>query len=55
MQDESIPIVITKRRPDTCSCERPLPRELADWKGAARTVCGRCGLPVPVRWPPPAA
>ena len=33
----------------TCSCEVPLPRELAVHKGAARTVCERCGLPVPLR------
>ena len=32
-----------------CTCERPLPRERAERKGAATTVCDRCGLPVPVR------
>jgi len=29
----------------TCSCERPLPRIRAERKGAATTICDRCGLP----------
>lgn len=33
----------------SCSCEVPRPREHAVHKGAARTVCERCGLPVPLR------
>jgi hypothetical protein len=49
MHPESIPVVIRKSPPETCSCERPLPRERAEWKGASRTTCDRCGLPVPLR------
>jgi hypothetical protein len=33
-----------------CDCEHPLPRERAERKGVATTVCTRCGLPMPVRW-----
>ncbi len=33
----------------TCACERPLPRQRAERKGAARTICDRCGLPVRLR------
>jgi hypothetical protein len=33
---------------EACECEQPLPRQQAVWKGAARTVCERCGLPVPL-------
>ena len=33
----------------TCSCERPLPQERAERKGASRTTCARCGLPVRLR------
>jgi hypothetical protein len=33
-----------------CSCERPAPRERADYKGGARTFCERCGLPMPLTW-----
>jgi hypothetical protein len=51
MHPESIPTVIRKRPPDMCSCEHPLPREHAEWKGASRTTCERCGLPVPLRLP----
>ena len=29
-----------------CTCERPLPQEQAERKGAAWTTCARCGLPV---------
>lgn len=32
-----------------CRCERPLKRERAERRGAARTYCARCGLEVPVR------
>ena len=30
----------------TCTCVKPLPRDRATWKGASRTVCDRCGLPI---------
>jgi hypothetical protein len=30
----------------TCTCAKPLPTIRATHKGAARTVCDRCGLPV---------
>jgi hypothetical protein len=33
----------------TCSCEKPIPVERAERKGAAVTVCLRCGLHVPAR------
>jgi hypothetical protein len=33
----------------TCSCEKPVPVERAERKGAAVTVCLRCGLQVPAR------
>jgi hypothetical protein len=33
----------------TCSCETPIPVERAERKGAAVTVCLRCGLSVAVR------
>ena len=32
-----------------CSCLVPIPREVAERKGVARTHCGRCGLPLPLR------
>ena len=35
--------------PGACSCERPLPIERAERKGAASVVCLRCGNPVPAR------
>ena len=34
---------------ETCSCQQPLPIEKAERKGAAVTVCLRCGLPIPAR------
>jgi hypothetical protein len=33
----------------SCACERPLAQQQADYKGGGRTVCARCGLPVPLR------
>jgi len=30
----------------TCSCVVPAPQEQATRKGAARTHCARCGLPI---------
>jgi hypothetical protein len=33
----------------TCPCEKPLPVERAERKGAATTECARCGLPVKLR------
>jgi len=32
-----------------CACERPLPVERAERKGAAEVVCLRCGGSVPAR------
>jgi len=29
-----------------CSCSVPVPQTKAAWKGAARTYCARCGLPL---------
>jgi hypothetical protein len=33
-----------------CTCEHPVPRVRAEHKGAARTYCDRCGLPVRLSW-----
>jgi hypothetical protein len=30
----------------TCTCAVPVPEARATWKGAARTHCVRCGLPM---------
>jgi hypothetical protein len=30
----------------TCTCASPIPEVRATWKGAARTHCSRCDLPV---------
>jgi hypothetical protein len=35
----------------SCSCEKPIAIEKGERKGAARTECARCGLPVPLRLP----
>jgi hypothetical protein len=35
--------------PDNCSCKDPIPVERAERKGAAVTLCPRCGLRVPIR------
>jgi len=35
--------------PGVCACERPLRIERARRKGAAETVCLRCGKPVAAR------
>ena len=35
--------------PDSCSCPDPLPVERAERRGAAITLCLRCGLRVPIR------
>jgi hypothetical protein len=34
---------------DVCSCTDPIPVQRAERKGAALTVCQRCGLRVPAR------
>jgi hypothetical protein len=31
-----------------CTCAQPIPVERATRKGAATTVCARCGLPAPL-------
>lgn len=36
-------------RPDSCRCEQPLPTQRAERKGAAHTVCLRCGQRIPPR------
>ena len=33
----------------TCTCPEPRPVQLATRKGAARTYCARCGLPLALR------
>jgi hypothetical protein len=33
----------------TCTCEKPIPVERGERKGAARTECNRCGLPLPLK------
>jgi hypothetical protein len=32
----------------TCTCAQPIPVQKAARKGAARTICARCGQPVPL-------
>jgi hypothetical protein len=39
-------VIVNTPKPATCTCPNPLPRDRATWKGAARTVCDRCGLPI---------
>jgi hypothetical protein len=36
-------------RPDTCSCADPIPTQRAERKGAALTICHRCGPRLPAR------
>lgn len=31
---------------DLCSCEKPAPQQQATHKGASRTICLNCNLPV---------
>jgi hypothetical protein len=45
----TVPTIVPDLTSATCSCEHPLPRERAERKGAARTTCERCGLPVRLR------
>jgi hypothetical protein len=33
----------------TCTCDKPLPVQRAVRKGAAQTVCARCGHPLALR------
>jgi hypothetical protein len=53
-ETQSIPTLIAQAVGAICCCPQPLPRERADRKGASRTTCDRCGLPVPLRLPPAA-
>jgi hypothetical protein len=39
----------------TCECVRPVPVQRATRKGAAVTVCARCGGAVPLRLDRPSA
>jgi hypothetical protein len=32
-----------------CTCVKPIPIERSERKGAARTECTRCGLPIPLK------
>ena len=32
--------------PTACACATPTPQVRAEHKGAARTYCARCGLPI---------
>ena len=34
---------------ETCTCTDPIPVQRAERKGAAVTICHRCGLRVPLR------
>ena len=38
--------------PTVCTCPTPVPQPRATWKGAARTYCGRCDLPVRIQFDP---
>jgi hypothetical protein len=33
-----------------CACAKPVPVQQAEHKGAARTVCARCGRPLRLRF-----
>jgi len=37
---------LTAAPPAVCTCPKPLPEVRAEHKGAARTYCARCGLPM---------
>ncbi|MGZ4354494.1 MAG: hypothetical protein ACXVZ4_13215 [Gaiellaceae bacterium] len=48
---EYVPSVVAEEpQAELCRCDRPIPRERAEHKWAARTYCVRCGLDVPLRW-----
>jgi hypothetical protein len=57
-QEQTIEAVLAQEaqaepaRAETCQCRYPIAEERAERKGAARTYCARCGLPVPIafRW-----
>ena len=34
----------------TCTCAKPVPVERAERKGVAHTECGRCALPLPLKF-----
>jgi hypothetical protein len=36
--------------PKLCACPSPLPEARAERKGAARTHCARCGLPIRIEF-----
>jgi hypothetical protein len=36
--------------PALCACPTPVPQVRAEWKGAARTFCTRCGLPARIEF-----
>jgi hypothetical protein len=38
--------VLSDESPHTCTCAEPVRQERAAYKGAARTYCARCDLPV---------
>jgi hypothetical protein len=44
------PSVVTVNQPRTCECVEPQPKQFAERKGAARTVCAKCGLPTKIAW-----
>ena len=44
------PRVVTVNQPRTCECADPQPQQFAERKGAAQTVCAKCGLPMKIAW-----
>ena len=50
-RDPSLPIVpaLAPWVTEYCDCARPVPRERAEHRGAARTYCVRCEREIPIR------
>jgi len=54
-RDPSLPPVplpalgLTLPEDEYCDCERPVPRERANRRGASRTYCQRCNRQLPIR------
>ena len=47
---DHVPVTWTASAAQTCACATPVPSVHAERKGAARTLCARCGLPIKVRF-----
>ena len=47
---ETIPEWMRRNGSAICECADPVRRVRAEWKGAARTHCARCGLPTRIQF-----